>query len=87
MRALTVTLPDDLVEAIEAKVESGEYLSASDVVRDSVEHLARSGFDLDEHEIAEIRASCEEMAADPSLGIPIDQIMDRVRRRALSDDR
>ena len=86
MRSLTVSLPDDLVQAIEAKVAAGEYASESEVVREGVEGLMDLGFDLDEQQIAEIRASCAEMAADPSLGIPIDEIMDRVRRRALGTD-
>ncbi len=84
MRSLTVTLPDDIVEAIEAKVAAGEYASESDVVRDSVETLM--DFELDEKQIAEIRASYDHMKADPSLGIPIDQVMDRVRKRVLGSN-
>ncbi|WP_255721709.1 ribbon-helix-helix domain-containing protein [Lichenibacterium dinghuense] len=86
MRSLTVTLPDDMVEEIEARVANGDYASESDLVRDSLEAHLGDDFELDEHEIAEIRASCAEMAADPSLGIPIDEIAERVRRKALSAD-
>lgn len=84
MRSLTVTLPDDIVEAIEAKVAAGEYASESDVVRDSVETLM--DFELDDNQIAEIRASYDQMKADPSLGIPIDQVMDRIRKRVLGSN-
>ena len=39
MRSLTVTLPDDLVQAIEAKVAAGEYASESEVVQDGLASL------------------------------------------------
>lgn len=84
MRALTVTLPDDIVEEIEARVAAGDYASESALVLDSLDSHFAAGFDLDERQVAEIRASCAEMAADPTLGIPIDEIMDRVRRKAVA---
>ena len=86
MRSLTVTLPDDLVEQIEARVAAGEYASASELVRDSLGWSAEPPFDLDEHEVARIRASFDAIQADPSRTIPIEQVIDRVRRRVLGPD-
>lgn len=86
MCSLTVTLPDDLVEENETRVANGDCASESDLVRDSPKSHLGDGFELDEHEITEIRASCAEMAANPSLGIPIDDIVERVRRKALGAD-
>ena len=86
MRSLTVTLPDDMVDEIEARVAAGEFASASELVRASLDRPAGPDFALADGQMAEIRASCDEMAADPSLGIPASEIMDRVRRRALGTD-
>ena len=86
MRSLIVSLPDDLIQVIEAKVAAGEYPSDSDLVREGIETLLDVGFTLDEDPIADIRASCAEMDADPSLAISSDDILNRVRRRALGPE-
>lgn len=39
-RSLSVTLPDEMVRMVEAKVASGEYASESEVVRDGLNALA-----------------------------------------------
>ncbi len=39
----SLSLPDDLVRLIEAKVETGGYASAGDVVRDALDLLERHG--------------------------------------------
>jgi hypothetical protein len=44
-RQLTVTLPEDVVRAVEDKVASGDYASASEVVLDGLMQL---GAGLDE---------------------------------------
>ena len=85
MRMLTVTLPDDMRD-IEERVAVGDHASESEVVRDGLEALTDSGFELDQDDIAAIRASYDEMKADPSLGVPIDGIMDRIRKRVLGGD-
>ena len=38
-RSITVTLPADLVDALHARVEAGEYASESEVVRDGLRAL------------------------------------------------
>jgi antitoxin ParD1/3/4 len=39
----SLSLPDDLVRRIESKVETGDYASASDVVRDALALLEQHG--------------------------------------------
>jgi len=44
-RSLSVTLPDEMVRMVEAKVASGEYASESEVVRDGLNALASRATD------------------------------------------
>ena len=46
-RALNVTLPDDVARIVERKVASGEYKSASDVLREGVLALEEREFSID----------------------------------------
>ncbi len=39
MRSLHITLPDEMVQALEAKVTAGEYATESDVVREGLATL------------------------------------------------
>jgi putative addiction module CopG family antidote len=84
-----VTLSDEAaVEFVRGKVKSGEYASEADVVREGISAM--------QEEEAEVERWLREVAgprydsfhADPSSGIPIDQVEknleERRRRRAES---
>ncbi len=81
MRSLTVTLPDDIVQAIEAKVAAGEYASESDVVQDGLEDLLADDPALENWLRDEVVARCRKAATDPSSVIPAEDILDRIQRR------
>lgn len=76
-RPLTVTL-GDLEERVSSRVKSGEYASASEVMRAAIRAL-------DEQEEAVknwLRARIEEAMNDPRPTIPIDEAFKRLRRHA-----
>ncbi len=87
MGSFTVTLPDEVIGQIRDRVAAGDYASESDLVRDSLKAFVSGDVDLDAAQIADTRASCAEMAADPAMGIPGDVILDRVRRSARRAER
>lgn len=66
---LTVDL-GDLAEKVEERVRSGEYESASDVVRAGLEALEREEREFD----AMLKAKVEEALADPRPSIPAEQV-------------
>jgi antitoxin ParD1/3/4 len=76
---LTITLPHEMAAMVKAKVASGEYASDSEVIRDGLRTLQARDAALEKWLREEVVQSCKEYDADPSIGIPSDQIMDQVR--------
>src|SRR5271166_7089139 len=76
---LTVTLPHEMAAMVKAKVASGEYATESEVVRDGLRALQARDAALEAWLRGEVARSYDDFAADPSIGIPADQIMGRLR--------
>ena len=73
-RPITVTL-GELQERVDARVESGAYASASEVLRAAVRALDREETALDEW----LRLRIEEAMADPRPNIPARDVFQRLR--------
>ena len=75
----TFSLAEEQSEYIDAKVASGDYASASEVVREGLRALK----ERDEAVEAWLRDTVvpryEASVADPSRGIPIDEMMAEIR--------
>jgi antitoxin ParD1/3/4 len=78
-RPLTVTLPHELAAMVKAKVASGEYASESEVIRDGLRALQARDAALEAWLRSEAAKSYDEFAAEPTIGIPGEQIMERLR--------
>lgn len=65
----------DLAEKVEERVRSGEYESASDVVRAGLEALEREEREFD----AVLKAKVEEALADPRPSIPAAEVFAELR--------
>ena len=76
---ITITLPHDMAAMVKAKVASGEYATESEVIRDGLRALQARDAAVDKWLRDEVAKSCDEYAADPSIGIPADDIMARLR--------
>jgi putative addiction module CopG family antidote len=76
---LTVTLPPEMAAMVKAKVASGDYATDSEVIRDGLRAMLARDAALEKWLREEVVQSCKEYDADPSIGIPSDQIMDQVR--------
>ena len=79
MGTRNVSLPRELEEYIEAKVSSGEYAHASEVVRDGVRLLMRQ----EAEKLEWLRAAVAKgiAAADRGESIPSDRVLDEVKAR------
>ena len=73
-RPITVTL-GDLQKRVEARVRSGAYASASEVVRAAVRALDREEAALGEW----LRRCVEESFADPRANVPADTVFKNLR--------
>src|SRR5271166_3109211 len=76
---LTVTLPHEMAAMVKAKVASGEYATESEVVRDGLRALQARNAAPDGWLRGEVAKSCDDFAADPSISVPADQMMGRLR--------
>jgi len=73
-RPITVTL-GDLQERVEARVKSGAYASASEVMRAAVRALDREETALSEW----LRERVDEAFADPRPSVPASDVFKRLR--------
>ena len=78
-RPISVTLPHDMAAMVEAKVASGEYATESEVVRDGLRALQARDAAIEKWLRGEVAKSYDEFAADPSVGVPADEVMARLR--------
>jgi antitoxin ParD1/3/4 len=78
-KPLTVTLPHEMAAMVKAKVASGEYATESEVVRDGLRALKARDAALEAWLRDEAAKSYDEFVADPSIGVPGEDVMARVR--------
>lgn len=77
-RPMTVTL-GEMQATVEARVESGAYASASEVLRAGLRALEREERQFD----AILKAKVEEALADPRPSLPMNDVFARLEERHL----
>jgi putative addiction module CopG family antidote len=77
----SITLPLDMAEAVENKIKSGNYASVSEVVRDGVRALLERDAAVERWLREEVVAGHKDYLADPSMGVPADAILGRIKAR------
>jgi putative addiction module CopG family antidote len=73
-RQLSITLPSELAEMVRARVESGEYASESEMIRDGLYALEMRDLALEAWLREDVAAACDAMKADPSRARSIAQV-------------
>jgi antitoxin ParD1/3/4 len=63
---LSITLPNEMAEMVKSKVESGEYASESEVIRDGLRAMQVQDRALEAWLRAEVVPALDAMKADPS---------------------
>jgi len=78
---LQVTLPQESLDFVQSKVASGEFASESEVIREGIAALQDkdAGFEAWAREVAV--PAYERLLANPSRGIPLDQIRANLESR------
>lgn len=77
---ISIALPPEMVVAIHGAVDSGEYASASEVVRDALRDWTQKRT-LRAQGIDELRRVWREALQDNSPGLPADEVFDRLERK------
>jgi putative addiction module CopG family antidote len=77
----SITLPHDMAEIVEGKIKSGAYASVSEVMRDGVRALLERDAAVERWLREEVVAGHAEYLADPSKGVPADEILGRIKAR------
>ena len=70
----SITRPPEMAERVRAKVQSGEYASESEVIRDGLRALEMHDRALEEWLRTEVAASYDAIKADPSTARSSEQV-------------
>ena len=82
---ISVALTAEMATMVRKAVESGEYATASEVIRDAL-RLWKQEQILREHEIAELRAAWEEgIASGPAEPWDAEEFLNEARARLLAE--
>lgn len=68
-KQLSITLPNNMAEALKERVASGAYASESEVIRDGLRALFAREDAIEKWLRTEVVASVEELSADPSRAV------------------
>ena len=77
----SITLPNEVAEAVERKVQSGRYASVSEVVREGLRALLERDDAVEKWLREEVVAGHREFLADPSAAVPAEEILGRIEAR------
>src|ERR1700710_1304064 len=70
----SITLPNDLADLVRAKVQSGEYATDSEVIRDGLRTLAARDRVVESWLRDEVGPAFDALKADPSRALSVDQV-------------
>lgn len=80
-RQLSITLPNEMADALRERVRAGEYASESEVVRDGLRALFARDAAVEEWLHGEVASAFDALTADPSRGVTARQLRERLTAR------
>jgi antitoxin ParD1/3/4 len=81
----SITLPHDMAEVVERKIQSGAYASVSEVMRDGVRALMERDAAVERWLREEVVSGHGEHLADPSKAIPAEEVLTRIKGRRTAE--
>lgn len=75
---MSITLPNNMAEAVKTKVRSGEYASESEVIRDGLRTLMARDRAVESWLNNQVGSAYDALKADPSRAITVDQVRARL---------
>jgi putative addiction module CopG family antidote len=77
-RQLSITLPNEMADALRERVQSGEYATESEVIRAGLRALWARDQAVDAWLRGEVAAAYDALVADPSRGVAADEVRTRL---------
>jgi antitoxin ParD1/3/4 len=75
---LSITLPTDMAEVVKAKVQTGEYASESEVIRDGLRALLARDRAIESWLHDQVGPAFDALKADPSRAVSVDSLRARL---------
>ncbi len=75
---LSITLPNDMADAVKSKVRAGEYASESEVIRDGLRALMARDRAVENWLHNKVGPAYDALKADPSRAVTVDQVRARL---------
>nr|WP_158811149.1 type II toxin-antitoxin system ParD family antitoxin [Beijerinckia sp. L45] len=76
---LSITLPNGMAETVEAKIRSGAYQSASEVIEDGLLALLDRDASVERWLRNDVLDGHAEYLADPTTGVAADEVLERIK--------
>jgi len=70
----SITLPNEMAEAVKSKVAGGEYASESEVIRDGLRVLMARDRVVDNWLLEQVGPAYDALKADPARAVTVDQV-------------
>lgn len=75
---MSITLPNDMADAVKTKVRTGEYASESEVIRDGLRALMARDRAVESWLHNQVGPAYDALKADPSRAVTADQVRARL---------
>ena len=76
----SITLPNEMADAVRSKVAAGEYATESEVIRDGLRVLMARERVVEQWLHEEVGKAFDAIKADPSRAVPVKQVRARLAR-------
>ena len=80
-RQLSITLPNEMADALRERVQSGEYASESEVIREGLRALWARDQAVEAWLHGEVAAAYDALVADPSSGASAAELRGRLAEK------
>jgi antitoxin ParD1/3/4 len=77
---ISIALPPEMVALLRQAVDTGEYASSSEVVRDALRDWTQKR-NLRQQGVEELRQMWQQAIQDRKPGVPVEDVLDRLERR------
>ena len=77
---ISIALPPEMVAVVRSAVDTGEYASSSEVVRDALRDWTQKR-SLRQQGIEELRQVWQQAIKDKAPGVPVDDVLNRLERK------
>lgn len=75
---LSITLPNDMANVVKAKVQTGEYATESEVIRDGLRALLARDRAVESWLQLQVGPAYDALKADPSRAVTVEQVRARL---------